>query len=692
MINFFNEMKLEKVLAIVLILFYIVSNILVFPSIINALLSLLWIGFVPYCIGRPLLKMIIKLSRTAAQSLNTFVYDPLAWIIGTIFIIAIMLISLAIHINISSIFGPLLLIASLMLLFTRLGKRESTTVNIDQKRILVILIVLGLVFGLYVRSFSPFPLSPGTDLFNHMFAINAIIDSSSTNIPLIYFPSFDILIALGASIYNSDLNAVFWIGSVFLTILFAISSYITLYHFMKNKLLAILGVVVAVSFTEMGIASNLQYFYPASFFMSIFPIFLVIVDKIWKGQFVEKIGSKFVLMGIIYLFLILLHSFLGLIGVLVLSIYVLILYITLNHKRLSTVIRLITIILGVVSICYLTGLITFQLQYDFISGNLFESHHLYNTLTKRMNLDQWYTSQVTFVAIFGLLFLSFFKDGKLLAVSLIGIILFLIYFQQISYIHRIMPIERIFLVFGFIVIVSMPLILLKSCRHLWISKRDERKKNTNDDTFSKFDDVKSFTQKTKYPKFKYAPSISALSIFNVYIITNIKILVYVIVIYLVIFPILMLPYDLYLNSYFGKGFDFTNYTLNEMKAGQWIKVNTHNNLKIFSDPFTVIEMRGLTNRMNIEGIGWNTTVANTVKYILTTENASAAYNNLTSNFGRDLLIIISPRTAAWLQTNDYFVQDPVDKYGLFPGLLKFFDKKYYNIEYYNDRVIVFSIN
>ncbi len=74
-------------------------------------------------------------------------------------------------------------------------------------------------------------------------------------------------------------------------------------------------------------------------------------------------------------------------------------------------------------------------------------------------------------------------------------------------------------------------------------------------------------------------------------------------------------FDIYTDPFTSRGYALTNYTFEEFNASEWIRENIPENYKIYSDPSTVIEMRGLSNRPHIEGIGWNTTTAYEVKCV-----------------------------------------------------------------------------
>jgi hypothetical protein len=153
----------------------------------------------------------------------------------------------------------------------------------------------------------------------------------------------------------------------------------------------------------------------------------------------------------------------------------------------------------------------------------------------------------------------------------------------------------------------------------------------------------------------------------------------------------LVPFDIYTNPFESLGYPLTNYTFEELEVSQWIKENVPENYKIYSDPSTVIEMRGLSNRPNIEGIGWNLSVANQVRSVLLTDNATFAYESILTNHGKNNAIVITPRTSEWLTGSTYFTQLPIKDFKYFDGLEKFYDENYFSLEYRNDNILIFTL-
>ena len=255
-----------------------------------------------------------------------------------------------------------------------------------------------------------------------------------------------------------------------------------------------------------------------------------------------------------------------------------------------------------------------------------------------------------------------------------------------------MPLERTFISFAATTTIALPIIIFIHKSNLVSVFGNNIKKFINKFNISKkhtkgvYQNNQSFND-----KFSSFIRMNKLGIITNYEKSHKSVSIYIIVLLIVLFPIIMKPFDLYIGSYINQGFDFINYTYDELSAAAWIQNNIPKNFKVYSDPLTVIEMRGLSYRMNIEGIGWNTTLASQVKTNFLSDNSTFAYHNILSNHGHDIVIVISPRTTEWLDSNLFFVQYPIKQFKSFDGFKKYFDDKYFKLQYYNDKVIIFTL-
>ena len=686
-----------KIVGLILVGLFLFSRIYDLPIYLSAILSFCWFLYVPYGVGSLILEILqrhIKKLNSCFDSIG-IVSTVTNWFIGTLTISAIVYVLFTININIINIniinfIGPLFLILSVGSFFVSNHSKLIVPLKKHRLRIALILI-MGISFGLYVRSFSPFPLSPGIDVFNHMYVIESILDNSPSNSPLVYFPTFDIIIALASSTFGADLNSVFWMGSVFLSMVFSLSCYVMLYYFLKNNAQALLGTAIALPLTEMGFATNLQFFYPASFMMSIFPLMFFTVDYLWKKVVQNNKTITIVFTMAIFSVSVLIHTYIGFIVCLLLSLYVFCSYYLAKNDRLFFIYRLVTVVLALILLAYCLGYVSFQFKFDFIKSNLFESYHLYNTFTKLNILEQWYTKEVLLASAVGYLVLSFYKNKNIVILNSIGIVMLLTYFQQISDIHRLMPLERSFIGLGAITTFTLPVIILTQkfkISHLFYDNIKKIKSRGSDGGTI---DINNKNQRPIIERFRSISLPKDLGIFRTYE-KNSKLLnIYIVLVFMILFPVLMLPFDTYMDPYTKQGYDFTNYTFAELSAAAWIKENIPKNHKIYSDPSTVIEMRGLSNRPNIEGIGWNTTTAYEVRSVLLSENATYAYQSIISNHGNDITIVISPRTSEWLTGREFFIQAPIEDFNYFNGIEKFFDEQYFQVEYNENGIMILTL-
>jgi hypothetical protein len=691
-----NFRKACILIGVILIALSIISYFYDLPSYITSILTFCWMLFVPYTMGLISLEILFKRFPKLIGFINSLhmAGNVITWFFG-VFIISVILYLISVsQLHFVSIIGLILLSTSVV--FYLLYKPINVTPTLPKKKFIstVLLVIMGIVFGYYVRSYSPYPLSPGIDVFNHMYVIHSILDNSFSKSMLVYFPNFDILIALGSSTFNANLDSIFWMGSIFLTVIFTVSTYFLINRFLVNNLQAALGTIIALFLTEMGFATNLQFFYPASFLMGIFPMLLLVIDSLWTKRSRRNLLLPIAFTALVFTVLFLIHTYIGFIVSFILSIYIVCVSFISMHPKLFLILRIISIILSLVVVAYFLGYLTFQLKVDFIESNMFESYHLYNTITKVKILEDWYTKEIISLAIVGMVILSFHRSKKITVLNFLGILMLLTYFQQISDIHRIMPLARIPISIAATIAISLPFLIIinyiynKSLKARFKDLFEKSRANLFNENSSSANYKKS---KLDWGKIQISWSRYGLGVIPIYERKFNLFILYVLVVFTMIFPILLEPYSTYINTYLNQGYNFTNYTYDELETGNWIKENIPENYEIYSDPSTVIELRGLSYRMNIEGIGWNTSTANEVKSVLLSENPAYAYDSIVSNQGHDVVIVITPRTTEWLRSDLYFVQMPIKDFVFFAGIEKFFDDNYFELAYNNDSVMVFTL-
>ena len=78
------------------------------------------------------------------------------------------------------------------------------------------------------------------------------------------------------------------------------------------------------------------------------------------------------------------------------------------------------------------------------------------------------------------------------------------------------------------------------------------------------------------------------------------------------------------------------------------------------------------------------------KSAITSESAIDAYNNIVSSVGENTTMIITPRTSTWIHGSDLLLQFPVEKFEPFVGFGKFFDSKYFSVEYQSQNIFIFK--
>ncbi len=200
--------------------------------------------------------------------------------------------------------------------------------------------------------------------------------------------------------------------------------------------------------------------------------------------------------------------------------------------------RLVTVVFSLVLLAYCLGFVTFQFKMDFISSKQFESYHLYNTDTKVNILEQWYTKEILLLSAIGFVLLTFYKDKKIVILNFIGVVMFLVYFQQISDIHRIMPLERAFIALGAVTTITLPIIILSQKFKISNLFSNNMKKMKPRPTNVSQIDIKNKNSKIIIEKFRSIRLTNCLGIFQTYHKDSRILSIYVIIVFVFIYPIL----------------------------------------------------------------------------------------------------------------------------------------------------------
>ena len=453
---------LLKITGILFLVFFVVSKMIILPGYLSITLALAWMLYVPFGLGHLITLLPIRPIQSFSDQLYQIKFADITvkWFLGFFLIISITSIFLLGQFRIEGVLGiSLLMISSINLIFPSKLEKNFTKNTI---LIVMIILILGILFAGYVRSFSPYPMSPGSDVFTHMYVINNILNNSNKS-PLVYPPTFDAMIALGSNTFNADLSGVFWAGPFVLFPFLAISLYAMSYRFTRNHSHALLTTVIGLAVTEMGLIANVQFFFPASFTMSIFPSILFVIDCIWDKSNVNKKSSYFFTL-IILAGYILLHLYNGVVGSALIIIYLIFLHYTKNNLFnffLKISIIFLTIILFLYYLKYFSSQIAFPSDLKLFNF-LQQGEYNYVLSTKIMHLNVWYTNEIVTLSLLGLFILSLYKERKVVILGFISAMFLIIYFQDIAFIHRSMSLERPLISFAAAALLVTPLNILQS--------------------------------------------------------------------------------------------------------------------------------------------------------------------------------------------------------------------------------------
>lgn len=449
---------ISRLVGISLFALFVISKLVVLPGYLLSNLALAWMLYVPFCLGNILTNFPIRTLEIIFNRLHDIKYVdiPIRWFIGFIIIVSITTLFLHAGISVSGLLGPTLLVVGTGSTF--LFRRQESILKNKIFYILLFTILLGISYAGYVRSFSPYPLTPGSDIFTHLYTIQNILHNSLES-PLLYPTTFHMLIALGSDTFHADLAEIFWFGSFVLFSLFSISVYLMSYWLAKNHTQAIIATVIALSVTEQGLVPNLQVFFPSSFIMCIFPSCFFLVDNIWNKSSVDK-KYKVFFTSIIFSGLILIHLELGALASLIIASYLIISNLVKRYNFINFIIKISLICITLLVILYYFGYVSSQMHLSVFQSYTALENYNYDIATKIKHLNWWYTDTLFITSLIGLISLSFYKERKMAVIGLLAAFLLLIYFQEIDIIHRAMNLERPLLSFAVAALLVIPMSIL----------------------------------------------------------------------------------------------------------------------------------------------------------------------------------------------------------------------------------------
>lgn len=656
--NFNGFVALQLCVGLVLVSSSMIAVGTCFPDELRSFLSIGWIAYVPLGTGYHLMSLLTHYGK-GIEDKEWLPHARLLvlWTIGMLGLLVASLISMRIGLFTQSVWGISVLSFVTTLYFLRficfpLSRKLPDFNRTFYSSIPIVFgLLVGLVFVLFVRSHSPYPLAPGSDAFTHLYVIKGILYTSSTaSSPLLYQPSIHVIIALAIDSFGASSEGVLWAG-VFLTFLtYSVSTFILAREFLGWKV-AILASIFSLAFNEQGLTPNLPVFYPSSIVMSMFPLSLLVIYK-WAQQ-TNWLGVKqIVQFAIICASLVCIHFQLGIV---VSTVLLSILLLTRILTKWTKPFRVITLSCGIIVLLYYLQMIPYQVNLDFLG-----TEYLYSLQTKVIHINNWFSPVLFLLSIMGLIILAFAMRNKI-AFTLIASVLLLVYFQKIPNVHRIANLLNPLLGITASLAVVAPFMLLDNI-HLEINM------------------ISRLTGRIQI-------HIHELLISKRYYV------IYILLAFVVLFPSIISPYNNYINYYADKGLNFYDFTPEELEVGRWLFQNTSANTIVYSDPATILVMRGLAFRKHVEAVAWNKTIGERIKLAIACENASEAFEYILSTVGKDVVIVITPRTSRWVRSwpNEYMVFLPIEDLVPFTGFEKFFDQDVFLLLYQTANVYVFSL-
>jgi hypothetical protein len=73
------------------------------------------------------------------------------------------------------------------------------------------------------------------------------------------------------------------------------------------------------------------------------------------------------------------------------------------------------------------------------------------------------------------------------------------------------------------------------------------------------------------------------------------------------------------------------------------------------------------------------------------EKETYGYQSIITNHSNDTTIVINPRTCEWLTGREFFIQSSITDFEYFEGVEKFFDEKYFRMDYNKNDIMIFIL-
>lgn len=737
-IKYYNKLYIELIEVIYIIIIGGICYLLPIPDIIKAFLALPTFITIPYLLGESITpkKLLFKNSIVSNSAL--------LWMIGLIFLtISAMLLETVDLFNIYSYILLIFAIIALKMIYGLVTGKLSSLYNLQDikkdikghyREIILILLIISLPLTI-LMGLSPFPTNTADDSFRFSLGAQQIITNSEIPQIGVYFPFFEIIVALISTIFNIHPIILFWSGSFLSYSFYAFGMYLLAYHLSKSKQFSLIMVLLAV-FPFYSKAMNLYRFIPQTWIYIVFPFALYMIYRILyqdKDEIDVKKCIKFGILSLLIIFVQYKFSFDFLPST--------------NYEPPARILYFLIFW----AFCILILKIVFNSSISFtigsIIGFLIFLHHpmsfifvsllmvyIFMYLLSRYNLTYFYVVNYGLAIVIGVAIFFHMPESINLDNNIFDIAYYDLGFsEKIDLINYAFSFPTI----GFFIFGGLCILL--------------RKSPPTPTSFFTLSLIALFIYLININILvRMLPFFAGFSVYtSAYGFTLIKNhlsfgknnRIAFAVLLTIILPFIFTPILNYVNDtkIAGAKESISTFTEDEFRASLWIKENITNAL-VISDPWTQLVISGLSGSQNIGEVYSMGNLRSHIKRIIVTSDSKEGYNllasilskNITLNYSnikkedifqrseialmrgyrfdlnltkKTALIIITPRTIEYAKgpdwptivTKSYFSKDmfPMTEKLIDvsnPSIKKYFDNSYFELMYYIDnKIYIFKI-
>lgn len=433
---------IDRALIIILVISIVLSSFIE-SVIIRAYLSLVSFLALPYLSGKI---VFIKNKRLDIDRLSCAAKFVLSWSSGLFIMLLIsVLLSYVNYFDIRIVYTIMLLLSIFMVFHSRYVIQFNKE-SLKKNSFVIFLVFIALFKVSIIKSLSPYPLQIAADIFSHMLIISKInegffsiflTDYSNAFFINAYTPIFHLLLSLITKLHNITVIDFTWVYPFFSYIFYPIGVYLLSYKLTNIRYIGFLSGILSILFMEYGLVTSIFTLIPSTLLMLLAPFYLFVFIEV--NDDIKNI-DKNIAFGLLFLISSISFFIHFMMGLLIIAIFVSYLFMKnifeinklwLLSNRLIFIIIFFSVVLIYVGLWNLDNLVIDLFQKESNTNYILNYDFKYNLL------GDWFSNEIFFFSIIGIIISTLFFSMKLIRFSLIHMALIILYFMAISFSMRV---------------------------------------------------------------------------------------------------------------------------------------------------------------------------------------------------------------------------------------------------------------